>query len=321
MKLSHYSIFFAIILTTVLTVMILHTYLLNKQVNESIEMERAVSSATEASLMSAYTDEDEIFSEAKSRETAIDSFYQQLNKSLGFAGSRENLSFLYVPFVVLVDNDGYYVSYQTVDKDSDGNSFDDIVISNKYTFTSNYSGYHVRFFQNNTVNVSDLNGKSYTGTYDEIYNELGQPLVLHFMSSLDSFLNEKRTVIVGLIEDELTYLIKTHNTGMNDNGWEYSLSLPATDGDNQARLLDAPSVIAFYQGEQKNTTEGYINVYAFAGSIIDDASMYFEEYDTNGDLYYHKKGCSYLGTTDNNEGKTMQDCAEDGAIPCPDCIK
>lgn len=321
MKLSQYSIFFAVILGTSLFIIGVHTALLQYQSIESAEMERAVSVSTDAALAKADIDEKAVFTQEKARKNAVNAFYQQLNKSLGYSGSREQLSFTHVPFVVLVDNDGYYVSYQTVDYDKNGSPFDGLAITNLRTYSTDYNGYNVRFYLDNMVDVTTSSGLTYSGTYTEVYAMLSNPVALNFMSDKNSFLDEKRSSIVTVIQEELVYLIKNLNTKQNDHNREYDLALPATDDDNEARLLDSPSVIAFFQGAQKGSTKGYINVYAFSGSILDDVVLYYEKEDSRGNLYYHEKGCAELGADEEIEGKIMEDCAKDGAIPCPDCVK
>lgn len=234
-------------------------------------------------------------------------------------------SYYYVPCVVLVDLDGYYVNYTTTYQSADGVNLYTRITTGLNTWSRMYGSYTVRYTLNDGVEVTrpingSLNGEVFSGKYCDVYEEMGRPAMLDFLADEEQFHNEQRSVIADITSEQINYFIDTHNDLYNRKDCSYTFTMPATAEDIKTRLMDEPSVIAFAQGIQYSTTRGHINVYAFTGSIEDLQKTYYEK-TVDGDLYYHTKDCVHIAGDTGLKAKTMEACAKNGAYPCPDCVK
>lgn len=322
MRAQHWTLLVAIFGMILFGMVSVSNYLLHTQTVKTEELESALVGSAQAALAEGNIGETEIFETEETREDAIRVFYKTYTKAMRLYGNRQDLARYYVPFIMLVDNDGYYMSYIQSDIDFSGDKFYDDIVTTKTTWSVNYTGFTVRYFLNNSVEVTRSNGKTYSGMYDKVWEDMGKPSTLNFMASYDNFLAEKNYQICQLTEAEVNYYIKTHNIYENQAlNADYTFTMPATDDDSHNRLMDEPSVIAFTQGYQKSISAGFVNAYALSGSIVDKARDYYIVEDSSGTLYYHEEGCSNVGRIDNVEKVTMYDAAKHGAIPCPDCVR
>ena len=261
------------------------------------------------------TFEDEVI-----RKKAVDKFYDVFTKGMDLKGARVDLSRIYVPCVLLVDKDGFYVSYSVSESDENGNPLYTDIISNKANWTAQYGNYAVTYRLDKKVTVTDTTGDTYTGFPNDAFSHFGSVQVLSFLNNDTSFNEEKNYTICRITEDAINYYIKTHNKYMNLDDREYQFTMPATDKDFEARLLNDASFIAFYQGYQKSTEKGHINIYAFSGSIEDKNRLYYRGM-ADGHEYYHEITCYHLTNISSSEGATRQEMASQGFEPCIDCVR
>ena len=322
MKAQHWAVLVALFGFIFFIFVYISNMLLHTQTVKTEQLESALLGSVQAALAEGDLGEDEIFKDEENREDAIRVFYKTFTRATDLYGNKADLARYYVPFIVLVDNDGYYLSYIQNDYDSDGNEYYNDIITTKTTWSVNYTGFTVRFFLNNTVEVTRSNGKRYSGMYDEVWANMGNPSSLNFMSSEEAFEAEKYSQICQLTEDDVNYYIKTHNIYENYLlNADYTFTMPATDLDPRNRLMDEPSVIAFVQGYQESVSAGTINAYALTGSILDKARNYYIKENTDGTLYYHEINCAEAGDLSDIEAITIYDAAKRGAIPCPSCVR
>lgn len=320
MKTEHWTLLAFVIFIALFVVFRWHIYLTSVQVDNDRQAENVLKESCLAALSTASSDE-YIFSEEEQRTEAIDKFIDVFNAGYDYVGYRKNDIDFKVPFIILVDTDGYYIRYTKLVDNGSGVRELKPVLTGINTWTNTYnSTYTVRFYLDDIVEVTDLHTGAVTrGLYREVYSSLGSPTHLAFMQSEHDFHEEKVYQICTQTEDVVNYYITTHNEHYNRDERKYIFTMPQIN-DIDKRLMNKPSVISFVQSSQAASDKGYINSYALAGSIKDKTKLYYEGI-VNGQLYYHEADCSDLGhTPSNSQGKTMEECATNGATPCPKCV-
>ncbi len=264
-----------------------------------------------------------LFKEKTQRDFTVKTFYRTLNACMGYDNPMEEyLTQYYVPCMVMVDFDGFYVEYPVEYYDESGTLCVKKVVTNINAWTKQYGSYIVRFYLNNMVKVTKANGENYyEGTYKELYADADDytKSTLSFMADKDSFLTERSNIISLTLNDVLTEYINLHNTStMNRYNIKYRFFLPESFYSG-ARNVTAPCIIAFLQGVQEQADVDYINIYSIAGNELVKSKTYYGHTEADGTKMYHEDGCSLL--TDKDEGwGSMSSMAEQGYYPCPDCV-
>ena len=289
----------------------------NKTQDENVVMERNVIQACK-NVMEKKTETQGklLFDTAQKRDNAAKIFYATLAKSYNH-NVEETAEEIYarIPCMVLVDWDGYYISYQDWKTAADGSETYAKIISEKSTWTKTYGIYTVSYKLNNDVAVSVKSGTSIdNGDREEVFQKLGQPSRLSFLSDADTFNEERNSVLISTINRDMEYFINTHNEYFNKKGALYALSLPQTDSGHIQAMLEKPNVIAFMQGKQATSVEGtYVNVYAFVSADMEDGKTYRITKEEDGSYCYHESDCP--DAEDYNYAGGMLQCAYYMASP------
>lgn len=220
-------------------------------------------------------------------------------------------------------------------------------------------GYHIRYYlDDNYVSIIAPSGKKYTGRRGEVAAWMEKDGVsatediIHYIKGEftahtatgdnlgDAFLVYKEDIIVNSIEDALSRYINQYNYSAGNNGGGYSLTMPDISGEMWHRLLVNPTFVAFLQGDNINNGEKIINTYAYSGGELLKGDKYFITEHGGKKIYHSYRECVKNGeildtdtefftghSTGISGGQieklyfTMGDCAAQGAVPCPDCIK
>lgn len=247
-----------------------------------------------------------VFEEEVKRVEAVKAFYESFYLNLNREKEEIKDS---VPFVILVDTNGYYVSYGA-QMNNNGIVYTDVITplnawARDYKRDDDHH-YVVQFYmgKKNTVSITDADGTgqiSYEGYYDKVYNELGRPDALRFMSSSDKFEAERNEVLQDTIEMVVNHYLNYYNNLTNDTEKTYQVRIVGDNADGQ-RMLSQPTVMAFMQG----ANDELINVYGFVGTEVAKERLY----TLGSDGYYHEQSCVSSGRK-----FTMEDCATKGYLP------
>ena len=264
------------------------------------------------------------------RKNVIDSYFNTFLISLEEATSTDagndtnpsvNRIVLYknIPVILLIDVNGFYVWY---------NAFEGGMLTAKMssltTYGASISGiknYYVRFFLGNRVQVS-VKGEDviYDGTPVEVYEKMGNPSDLAFLSNYDTYERHRNEYIANLVEREVEYYINNENLERqwtNSNRSDYTFEMPEVSMNDWMEMVEYPSVISFYQGKQINNGRTIINTYAFSASEFAPA----QEYYATSDHLYHRADCALL-TEDDKKSRTYRsrrELASKGYSPCGSC--
>lgn len=187
------------------------------------------------------------------------------------------------------------------------------VVSPVISYTGDYGNYHAELSFDGRITVTDLtSGKTYKGNCSDVYNLLSNPAKLSFMSNKDEYATEISNIAVRAITNEAEYLIHENRYG-EDSGELYSFHIPEADT-GKARTITGPCVMAFWQGGIVETASGTASAYGFSAFEAVGALRY----RVLDDMYYHLPGSHCTGEV-LFEG-TLEDCARQGAKPCPHCF-
>lgn len=353
MKLSHYLAVFMLVLLAMIVPSFMRTRIIAQSARNNNEYAQFLITATQSAIDTAAADNRNgtyVFDTSQKRENTVDAFYKTLIQCFGYEYSTyEPLVKNYVPCVILVDTDGYYVSYGEEYTDSNGVVSVHDIISPISKWSRSYSpgssanlGYefYVEYHLDDTVKITYLKNDHvtiYEGYYAEVYENMKKDDVpLNSMTTADSieartledllssysvFYNEKKEVIISSIQQKLEYYINTKNETNNQNGkYQYQFTLPKVTEQDWARMVDGPTILSFLQGPQTEYGTYEYNLYSLAGSEIEYDYAYYIK-DVDGASYYHLPSCSHLTDSDITERKySMEKAASLGAYPCPDCL-
>lgn len=355
MKFSHFFVLFLIILTCVSTPILFRTNIVAKNAQLNNDYSNYLITATKSAVDAAATGNTSgtyIFDTTEKRKSAVDAFYKTLKQCFNYEYSTyEPMVYTYVPCVVLVDTDGFYIEYGEDYDEPNGSYATYDIISPIHKWSRSYSpgnsadvGYefYVEFHLDDTIEIVFIRNNekvtTYSGYYADVYDQLcrdktkiksmttGDPIVAsnldQLLSDYKMFYNEKKEIIISEIQSQLEYYINTKTETNNQySRYQYQFTLPKVTGQDWARMVDAPTILSFMQGPQTEYGTSSFNIYALAGSEMEFDYIYYLK-DVDGSVYYHLPECAHLSDEDTEgmRGYTMEGAAKMGAYPCPDCI-
>lgn len=354
MKFSHLLAVFILVLTAMIVPSFARTRIIAQSARNNNEYTQFLVSAAKSAIDTVAADNQKngtyVFEYDYQREAAVEAFYKTLSQCFGYEYSTyEPLVKTYVPCIVLVDTDGYYIAYGEEYTDSNDIKYTNDIISPIYKWSRSYSpgssanlGYefYVEYHLDDTIAVTySKNDKVYTyeGYYADVYDRMKKKnLPLDSMTTSDSieartlesllsnyeiFYNEKKDVIISSVQNTLEYYINTKNETNNQNGkYQYQFTLPTVTEQDWARMVDSPTILSFIQGPQTEYGTYEYNLYALAGSEVEYDYIYYIK-PVDGYSYYHLSDCEHLSDDDvTRAGYSMEKAASLGAYPCPDCI-
>lgn len=313
MKLHDWAIiFFSIFLVNFLVIFISVKTTQAENINDT-RYSDYLTTATEDAIASVSGNGSYIFCTERNRTKATNVFYETLAHCMEEEIRGKAYVQDMVPFIIMVDTDGYYVQYR--DFDSEHTLATRVTPLNTWSSSVSNGQFTIRYFLNDYVEVLDrVTGDISKGHRNAVYEDIGSA-DLYFLSQ-NSFYEERDYVVVNKIEDSINYYCNQYNYS-NPLGYTYEVTLPRTIGTDEGRLIDGPCIISFLQGEWFGLTGTEANIYAFSGSEITIPTIYGITY--TDEILYHTSKCplyQYITSTG-----TMEDCAKLGAYPCPSCVR
>lgn len=314
MKASHFTILFSVLMIAFL----LPHFIGEEITTEASRKQEAYAQYLTNACITAASGSDMsdglAFGSDAEREGAVSSFYNSLALSMNLKNTTTEGSLpYYVPAIILIDNDGFYVSYN----EYDGNQYNNI-LTPVNTYTRQYGNDVVKFYLDGGISILDRHGEyAYFGNRQDAYDKYPS---LSFLQTEEDYTEERALVVTELIKGQMEYYINYHNTNNRLYQASYTFSLPAISGQDWANLVDAPGVLSFLQGIKMSYPKGYVNVYALAGSRIKKSTHYVVSEDA-GFMYYHTPECSHAPADPTRLFPSMESAAKYGATPCPDCIR
>ncbi len=291
-----------------------------------------------------------IWEEKSARDNALNVFYNTLSRSLAKTGTDDNIQ-VSTPLILFVDRDGYYIGWNAtfdVTNMADVGKENEFVNSMQVTalipWSVENSGYTLRYsLYGDVISVVAPDGT--------VYKDKNKfPAEVEGLSMTKS---EVKTAIVEQTQQTIEKYINEYNRSAVINNAAYTLEMPTVAGEAWHRLLENPTFITFFQGTNVNTGRNIISAYAYAGSETNKKEKWIITPSVDGTLppVYHNlttivgTGEASLVSVTNAEGISVLDvvvdpthygsngtsvevklygsaeeCAKNGAVPCPDCV-
>lgn len=222
----------------------------------------------------------------------------------------------YIPCILVVDFDGYYISSLKEYTSSGMTRIEHLFGPKKYFSHLSTDGNIINFTVGDTVSLFESNTYKYqTGTRENIARETGDKLLL----DPDLFEDVRRTTITNAIQNDLQRVIGEHNKLANMYGVNYIFTLPTVEDEEWNNVIDDIGIVTFIQGIPIGSKR--YNNYAFAGARVLKAPIYYGEFVEKGGntiWVYHRENCQTL--TDYHEVfYSKENAAGEGYFPCVDC--
>ncbi len=301
MKLSH----FTIIIVVTFSILFWITMSVNQEnvavTTSNKDYSMIITNACYDAIKTIDTNKTRVFETKGARKDALDVCYKTILKGLDIDnGLNDEFIKEKTPFVILVDTDGFYLSYNTrFDKAMTVGLTDSIsACTGLNTWSEDYSGYKVRFFLNDYIEVITPDNKSIKGNLEEVSAMVP---ALTFLSNPKAYDEEKRYCVIHCMEDEINYLLNTQS--INTGSWRmgYSVSLSEICGEDWSRMLKNPTIISFLQGPNKNNFTQGVNIYGYAASEETRGQLYYAE----DGLYYRAEDDIYEDVESDDNGTTI----------------
>lgn len=300
MKIQHYVLIFIVLLFGFLVFYRYQNQLSLAYERTNTEYAQALTAACNDAAKtiktSNLTDSDGVWETKDDINHTLEVFYETLSRNFGFSGEMLSETMKEkTPFVILVDIDGFYISFNAVFDDFDNanipSNFDGHnVITDINTWTEKRGSSIVRYYLNDYVQVTASNNKLYEGDRSDVFKELSSAGVLSsdlaYLNNETLFDEAKNHTIVNKLESEINYFVNTQIVNVSKYFTGYNITLSEVPGEDWSRMIKNPSVISFLQGQQQHFGGKTFNVYAFAGGELTNKTMYFIE----GTLYYPYDG-------------------------------
>ena len=259
----------------------------------------------------------------ENRDTRI-GFYNNLidtlSASLGYNVTEDTKQMMEqkIPAIIFCANDGYYTVYTDINTAT--KQFIKVT-SPKIPYSAVSGGrYEVQLCMDGTVKVNDfVNNLELEGDYSLIYEELEKPAALDFMENKADYKIELSYIIGNKIGRESEALLAAHIYGRESVN-TYNVDVPTAEM-GSVREITHPCVMCMYQGAIYSSQTSNVDIYAFSSVELQE-SVPFEIYSVDSAvsgkiLYYHPSDSGH--DVDAIERGTLHECAELGAVPCPEC--
>lgn len=253
-----------------------------------------------------------------SREKALEAFYRTLYVNFHVTDDENARQILnaYIPVIVLIDYDGYWICSMESYINSSGEHIQEMVWKPKKPYFYESKGFIYLFSLDNYLKVFDTASKKlYEGKRDNLISVLPKNKIINDRELFEEI--RKRTIIESIKKD-VNAAINEHNKYARMYGITYHFSPPSvSDGDWQQNIEDI-GFLSFFQGIPTGLNGERFNSFALGAARIVRRNHYFIQTGENGLYYYHREDCP-LVTEKDKVYDTKQECASAGAFPCHIC--
>ncbi|MCU6708021.1 hypothetical protein M6D81_04780 [Paenibacillus sp. J5C_2022] len=250
---------------------------------------------------------------ALNKEDAVAAFYRTLDGGFGVTGDpvAQGILHRYIPAIVIVGYDGFYVYSEQEWTGTDGNVIMKPVWGTKKPYAyADAAGNSLSFTLDQEVLAYDAaSGSWQEGLREDIRQQTSIPL----LQDADQFEWTRRSTIVGAIQDELAYRINQYNETVSRDGFSYVFTLPLIPDEDWSNSIDDVGVLAFLQGIPIGARQ--YNSYALGGSRVLKQEAIIGARKGEMKVYY-RSSCGY-GYPREEVFVSEQAAARKGYMPLP----
>lgn len=325
MKITDLAILFIIIILPFLLLLDINVTNAEEALYRKVEINRKLEAAVEdgaAELVEVGGDKKVKINKENAAQAFLNSLYLNFNI---FENDIEKKRLKgYIPCIVVIDYDGYYVLSNQEYIGSDGNKEVSLVWSPKrnYSYYDWDTGYVYIFTLDNSLTVYDRYGDIfYEGTLDQIQDMIDAHILWdsHILNDDVMFQQVRRRTIIEALRRDINYSINKHNDIARLYGITYNFTVPTIEEEEWYRTIDDVGMIAFFQGIPIGVTGENFNNFALGGARIVKTPKYYVQEDSLTNIkHYHREDCSLLYTT-SEVIDTRKEAAKNGYLPCKEC--
>lgn len=311
---------------------------------ENVRVSRVIDAAVEDATES-------MFSEGVSNKAALnidmayESFIDTLYKNFQMIDDEVNRRTIegYIPCLVAIDYDGYYIMKHIEYK----NSINETQIKMSWMPKKSYSYSDSRYIYSLTLGNDITVYDTYT---QQIYKDTADNFIANGSlpgsellsddpyipgDEMQDFDVRRRNAIIAGLQKDIGDVINNHNKIALYYGITYYFSLPTVEHADWLKTIDDIGLLAFFQGMPMGKSGEYANIFSLGGTRILKTSKYYLDVDGTPDskyaggyiFYYHtSEECPYLrpapafrpadGYPSRDDAK---ECAKEGYFPCSHC--
>ncbi|MCW3793934.1 hypothetical protein OM416_20275 [Paenibacillus sp. LS1] len=291
-------------------------------------IDAATQDATLMLLNNASQGSESLYESAKNvrvnKEAAAEAFFQTmyLNFDVQDDPYAQGTLNRYVPALVVIGYDGYYILSEKEFADATGQKALKHVWSVKKPYSyKDEKGNLISFTLDDYVTMFDPTTKELKKGYlFDVNSDSGQKFVAEMWNGNTSSLIQdpkrfdtvRRSTIVSLIQQDLQYEINKHNTLVKRYGVTYTFTLPSIDQEEWNNTVDDVGVLSFVQGIPVGTE--YYNNYALGGArIIQKPSIV--GITANGIKYYYDRTACKSSYVTEETFTSKKEAAQEGYHP------
>ena len=327
MRKSHFILLFAILFLFVWSSLFVKQKSYEMAMDTKIRLDDALLTSVNSAaitLSEAYTAKGE-----SALKQASDAFFQSLYICLETEGKEQELN-LYIPAIVMVDTEGFYICFLEQVSVEDGPVLQH-VWSECQPYYYEDTAFLYRFGLDDTIyTVEKATGMVLHTSYEEVMTDTMLQTYYSagtLFDTAEAYRERKLYAIRTSIETSLSEILVSHNEIAGQYGLNVWFSTPEFF-QSFTPAMDNPSMVAVFQGWPLSTdgTLLYQNC-ANAAAYIKKEQRYLLELPSHTGnstcSIFHKESCSYAGAyglLQSFEVTKEEAASEYGAYACPHCF-
>ncbi len=249
---------------------------------------------------------------ALNKEDAITTFFRTLDGGFGVSDPvSQGALHRYIPAIVVIGYDGFYVYYEEEWTGSDGKTVMKQVWGAKKPYAyADAAGNSFSFTLDDQVLAYDAATRSW---HEGLRQDIRQLTTIPILQNAELFEQVRRSTIVQAIQDELAYHINRYNETVSRNGMSYTFTLPLISNEDWNNTVDDVGVLAFVQGIPMGAQ--VYNSYALGGSRVMKRPTIVGAKKGTMKVYY-RSSCGYTYPVEETFA-SEQAAARKGYMPLP----
>lgn len=282
-------------------------------------MDTATQDAAKALIINASQSEEAQYESEKrlriNKEEAVQTFFNSLYLNFNVFNNPVGQGVIqtYVPVILIVGYDGYYVYYMDEYTNASGQK------ELKHVWSPFKPYAHTDQFGNTFAFTLDefvtVNRNSDQKWFEGFRSEISPTVGISLLNDSGTFDQVRRATIVNSIQKDLEFYINQYNNFAKRNGVSYTFTLPLISQEQWNNTVNDVGVLSFVQGIPMG--EKYYNNYALGGSRVVKKNVY-NGIIVNGRKYYYSRNSCASSFTTEEIFTTEKDAAASGYIPL-DC--
>ena len=317
MKLSQYSLLFAIIFIILITITNVRTNNYKAIIEDRQRIDKNIETAIDDGIDSLI-EVDSNNNLQINKDAAVDSLFMSLYSTFDVLSDKSAQAKLdlYIPVVAVTSENGFHILYSDIYTAEDGKTYTTKRWSEKMPYYMEDDDFIYVFTLGDIITIHEkkalLDPKGDQKTHRVNYKELStDPEYQNFrIKKSDSFLLDdelfdevRKGVVAKCLEEKMALYTSHHNEIAVRYGLTYNFALPLVSDDAWSPYLSEPSMFVVFQGYPYGGGTGEVyNRFFSVGSRISKNKVYYIE-QVGWYLMYHLNTCSEL----LKDGKTPAD--------------